>query len=60
MRKLTQARSIGDRISHLTDLKPSKVKLYVPAVVNRTTGLSMGEHTEITAKQWGIRPGRAG
>jgi acetyl-CoA C-acetyltransferase len=32
-------------------------KLYIPKVVNRTSGLSMGEHTEITAKEWKI--GRA-
>ena len=30
---------------------------YIPAIANRTTGLSMGEHTEITAKEWQI--GRA-
>ncbi len=28
--------------------------LYIPAIVNRTTGMSMGEHTEITAKEWQI------
>ncbi len=54
VRKLQMARSLGDRISHLADLRPSDVALYIPGVVNRTTGLSMGEHTEITAKQWGI------
>jgi acetyl-CoA C-acetyltransferase len=30
------------------------VRLYIPAVSNRTTGMSMGEHTEITAKEWKI------
>ena len=57
VRKFQNARSLGDRISHLADIKLSDVRLYIPGVVNRTTGLSMGEHTEITAKQWGI--GRA-
>ena len=33
------------------------IRLYIPAIANRTTGLSMGEHTEITAKDWQI--GRA-
>src|SRR5579871_50462 len=55
--KLQQARSLGDKISHLAALKLGDVALYVPGVVNRTTGMSMGEHTEITAKEWGI--GRA-
>lgn len=57
LRKFQQARSIGDKIAHVTDLKFGDIGLYVPAVSNRTTGLSMGEHTEITAKQWAI--GRA-
>jgi acetyl-CoA C-acetyltransferase len=57
VRKFQMARSLGDRISHLADLKLGDISLYVPGVVNRTTGMSMGEHTEITAKQWGI--GRA-
>jgi dienelactone hydrolase len=30
------------------------IKLYIPSVTNRTTGKSMGEHTEITAKDWSI------
>ena len=30
------------------------MKLYIPAVSNRTTGLSMGEHTEDTAKEWNV------
>jgi len=57
VRAFQQARSLGDRVSHLADLKPSDVRLFIPGVVNRTTGMSMGEHTEITAKDWGI--GRA-
>jgi acetyl-CoA C-acetyltransferase len=57
VRAFQQARSLGDRVSHLADLKPSDVRLFIPGVVNRTTGMSMGEHTEITAKEWGI--GRA-
>ncbi len=27
------------------------VKLFIPSVTNRTTGLSMGEHSEITTKR---------
>jgi acetyl-CoA C-acetyltransferase len=54
VRKFQNARSLGDRISHLADLKVSDVRLYIPGVVNRTSGMSMGEHTEITAKDWGI------
>jgi len=57
VRAFQQARSLGDRVSHLADLKPSDVRLFIPGVVNRTTGMSMGEHTEITAQEWVI--GRA-
>jgi acetyl-CoA C-acetyltransferase len=55
VRRFQQARSLGQKLSHLTALKLGDVRLYVPAVSNRTTGLSMGEHTEITAKEWSIQ-----
>jgi acetyl-CoA C-acetyltransferase len=55
VRKFQQARSLGQKISHVTDIKLGDIKLYVPAVSNRTTGMSMGEHTEITAKEWLIQ-----
>jgi acetyl-CoA C-acetyltransferase len=57
LRKFQQARSLGQKIDHLTDLHLKDVRLYIPAISNRTTGMSMGEHTEITAKEWQI--GRA-
>jgi acetyl-CoA C-acetyltransferase len=46
------ARTAGQKLAHLAKLKPGDLKLWIPKVANRTTGLSMGEHTEITAKQW--------
>lgn len=54
IRQFQQARSLGQKVSHLTDLRLGDVRLYIPSVTNRTTGKSMGEHTEITAKQWQI------
>ncbi len=54
LRKFQQARSLGQKLSHVADIKLADLRLFVPAVTNRTTGLSMGEHTEITAKEWGI------
>lgn len=54
IRKLQQARSLGRKVSHVSDLKLGDIKLYLPSVSNRTTGLSMGEHTEITAKEWNV------
>ncbi|AIY39482.1 3-ketoacyl-CoA thiolase [Collimonas arenae] len=57
VKKFQQARSIGKKLSQLADLALRDVRLYIPAVTNRTSGLSMGEHTEITVKEWEI--GRA-
>jgi len=54
IRRVTQARSLGDKVSHVTDLRLGDVKLYIPSVTNRTTGKSMGEHTEITAREWSV------
>jgi len=54
LRRFQQARSLGQKISHVSDLKLGDVRLYIPAVSNRTTGLSMGEHTEIMAKEWNV------
>lgn len=57
LRKFQKARSIGEKVSQIGSLNLGDVQLYIPAVTNRTTGMSMGEHTEITAKEWKI--GRA-
>ncbi len=57
VRQFQRARSLKKKIAHIADLELDDIRLYVPAVTNRTTGMSMGEHTEITAKEWGI--GRA-
>jgi len=57
VRKFQLARSLRDKIAHAVDIKLGDIRLHVPGVTNRTSGLSMGEHTEITAKEWKI--GRA-
>jgi acetyl-CoA C-acetyltransferase len=55
IRRFQQARSLEQKISHAWNLKLGDVRLYIPTVTNRTTGMSMGEHTELTAKQWQVR-----
>lgn len=57
LRKFQQARSLGQKLDHVTHVHLKDIRLYIPAIANRTTGLSMGEHTEITAREWQI--GRA-
>jgi acetyl-CoA C-acetyltransferase len=54
MRRFTQARTAGEKIDRLGELRPREVRLHIPAVKNRATGKSMGEHCEEMAKQWNI------
>jgi acetyl-CoA C-acetyltransferase len=54
VRHFQSARSLGQKIAHLGELHVRDIQVYIPTVTNRTTGLSMGEHTEITAKEWQI------
>lgn len=54
LRQFQQARSLGQKVSHFTDLKLGDIRLWIPSVTNRVTGKSMGEHSEITTKEWQI------
>ena len=54
IRRVSQARSFGERIDRLGELQWKEVRLHVPSVANRATGKSMGEHCEEMAKQWNI------
>ena len=54
LRHFIQARSLGAKLEQFTELQWHDVRLHIPAIINRTTGLSMGEHTEITAKEWKV------
>lgn len=54
VRGFQSARSLGEKASHAAELKVHDVRLYIPSITNRATGMSMGEHTEITAKEWNI------
>ncbi len=54
IRRLSQARSLGERIDRLAELRWKDVGLHVPSVANRATRKSMGEHCEEMARQWKI------
>ena len=54
IRRMSQARSFGERADRVKELRWEDVRLHVPAVKNRATGKSMGEHCEEMAKQWKI------
>ena len=49
------ARSTLDRIKPLLRFRPGFLKPELPGVEEPRTGLSMGESTEITAKQWDVQ-----
>lgn len=53
-RGFQRARTFQDKARQISHLSPADVRLYIPKVANRVSGLSMGEHTEITAKEWRI------
>ena len=54
IRRFSQARSMGERLDRLGELRFTDVRLHIPSVANRATGKSMGEHCEEMAKQWNI------
>jgi acetyl-CoA C-acetyltransferase len=54
IRRVSQARSLGERIDRMTEFRWRDFGLHIPGVANRATGKSMGEHCEEMARQWHI------
>jgi acetyl-CoA C-acetyltransferase len=54
---LSRARSTTARLKALTRIRPQQLMPEIPRNAEPRTGLSMGEHTAIMAREWGI--GRA-
>jgi acetyl-CoA C-acetyltransferase len=52
-----RAKKLGEKATHLFSLRPSNLKPRLPAVVEPRTGLSMGEHCELMAKEWQLSQG---
>jgi len=51
---MQNAKSTKDKARMLTRLRPGDFVPRPPGVTEPSTGLSMGEHTELTVKEWGI------
>lgn len=51
---LQGARTVGDKAPILARLRPGDFVPRPPGVTEPSTGLSMGEPTELTVKEWGI------
>jgi len=54
IRRMGQARSLGERLDRVGELRARDVRLHIPSIANRATGKTMGEHCEEMAKQWNI------
>ena len=52
--ELNRARSVGARLRALTKLRPTQVVPDIPRNAEPRTGLSMGEHAAVTAREWGV------
>jgi acetyl-CoA C-acetyltransferase len=52
--ELGRARSSADRLKALTRLRPQQIVPEIPRNAEPRTGLSMGEHAAIMAKEWGV------
>ena len=51
---LSRARSFGEKLAILSSFRPSMVMPVPPSPKEPSTGLTMGQHCEITAKEFGI------
>src|SRR5215204_3531699 len=49
-----RAKTAGQRVKLLGKLRPSQIVPDIPRNAEPRTGLSMGEHAAITAKEWGV------
>src|SRR5262249_23516092 len=57
LRGIAQARRWSQRLKATFRLRPGDFRLQFQSIKNRSTGKSMGEHSEETAKEWGITRG---
>ena len=48
------ARSLGDRLKVFAQLRPKDLVPEAPGVAEPSTGLTMGEHTELMVKEWKV------
>lgn len=52
--ELNRAKSNGARLKALTKIRPGQIVPQLPRNAEPRTGLSMGEHAAIMAKEWGV------
>jgi acetyl-CoA C-acetyltransferase len=54
VRRTAAARGLGPVLSQVRRIRMKDIRLAIPAVKERTTGRSMGQHAEVTARAWNI------
>lgn len=54
LRRAGQAGSPLRALGSLAELRPRDLKLHLPTASERTTGMTMGEHAEIMAREWDV------
>lgn len=52
--ELNRSKTLGQRLKALTRLRPTQIVPDIPRNAEPRTGLSMGEHAAITAKEWAV------
>ncbi|NIH77772.1 acetyl-CoA C-acetyltransferase [Amycolatopsis viridis] len=52
--QLNAAKTVGQRLKLLTKLRPGQIVPEIPRNAEPRTGLSMGEHAALTAREWEI------
>ncbi|MGB6910338.1 MAG: acetyl-CoA C-acetyltransferase [Methyloceanibacter sp.] len=52
--QLSRAKSLGQRLAAFKGFSPAELAPMPPSTSEPRTGLSMGEHCELMAKEWGI------
>ncbi len=52
--RMSQARGIGGKLKAFKGFRPSELAPQPPANSEPRTGLSMGEHCELMAREWGV------
>ncbi len=50
----SRAKGIADKLHAWRGFRPRELSPLIPGIAEPTTGLTMGQHTERTAKDWGI------
>jgi acetyl-CoA C-acetyltransferase len=50
----SRAKRLGDRLKAWAGFRPRELKPVVPGISEPTTGLSMGQHTDRMAREWGV------